>query len=72
MNLFTNGRPWLCVSAFCIFFYALAGARQTHFDSIQDTIDNQVRAWNSGDLEKFVETYSDDAVFVGKPVLQLY
>lgn len=69
MNLFTKVRPWLRVSAFCVFFCALADARQTHFDSIQDTIDNQVRAWNTGDLEKFVQTYSDDAVFVGTPVL---
>jgi uncharacterized protein (TIGR02246 family) len=69
MNLFTKARLWLRVSAFCVFFYAFAEARQSHFDSIQDTIDNQARAWNSGDLEKFVETYSDDAVFVGKPVL---
>ncbi len=36
---------------------------------VEDTLDRQVSAWNSGDLARFAETYSEDAVFVGTPLL---
>jgi uncharacterized protein (TIGR02246 family) len=36
--------------------------------TIRSVLDTQVAAWNRGDLEAFVQTYSDETIFVGKEV----
>jgi uncharacterized protein (TIGR02246 family) len=36
--------------------------------AVRAVLDEQVRAWNAGDLETFVRTYSPETVFVGKAV----
>ncbi|MFL6351491.1 MAG: YybH family protein [Bryobacteraceae bacterium] len=38
--------------------------------TIGKVLDTQVQAWNRGDIPKFVSTYAEDCVFVGKQVLQ--
>jgi uncharacterized protein (TIGR02246 family) len=37
---------------------------------IKSVLTTQVNAWNRGDIPTFVTTYSDDCIFVGKPILQ--
>jgi uncharacterized protein (TIGR02246 family) len=41
-------------------------AKQT----IEKVLTVQVQAWNRGDIPKFVTTYAEDCIFVGKQVLQ--
>lgn len=36
--------------------------------AVRAVLDEQVRAWNAGELQRFVQTYSAEAVFVGKEV----
>jgi uncharacterized protein (TIGR02246 family) len=36
--------------------------------AIRTVLDEQVKAWNQGDLRAFVQPYSPDAIFVGKEV----
>jgi uncharacterized protein (TIGR02246 family) len=46
----------------------LASILSAHASAEQDirsVLDLQVAAWNKGNLEEFVETYADDATFVG-------
>jgi uncharacterized protein (TIGR02246 family) len=38
--------------------------------AIEKVLSAQVQAWNRGDIPKFVTTYAEDCVFVGKQVLQ--
>jgi uncharacterized protein (TIGR02246 family) len=38
--------------------------------SIDKVLTAQVQAWNGGDIPKFVTTYAEDCIFVGKQVLQ--
>lgn len=37
---------------------------------IENVLTTQVEAWNRGDISKFVTTYAEDCIFVGKQVLQ--
>lgn len=53
----------------CILFLSFGTGSAASFGSVRDTIERQVTAWNAGDLKGFVETYAEDAVFVGKPIL---
>ncbi|HYI94054.1 MAG TPA: nuclear transport factor 2 family protein [Bryobacteraceae bacterium] len=43
-------------------------AAQSQETAIRAVLDEQVRAWNQGDLSAFVRTYSAETVFVGKEV----
>jgi uncharacterized protein (TIGR02246 family) len=36
--------------------------------TLRSVLNAQVAAWNRGDLEGFVQTYSDETIFVGKEV----
>jgi uncharacterized protein (TIGR02246 family) len=38
--------------------------------TIEKVLTAQVQAWNHGDIPKFVTTYAEDCIFVGKQVLQ--
>jgi uncharacterized protein (TIGR02246 family) len=38
--------------------------------TIEKVLTAQVQAWNRGDIRKFVTTYAEDCIFVGKQVLQ--
>jgi uncharacterized protein (TIGR02246 family) len=53
----------------CVLFLGYQRAGRAALGSVQETIERQVEAWNGGDLKSFVDTYAEDAVFVGKPVL---
>ena len=53
----------------CIVFISCQSARAASSSSVREIIERQVGAWNTGDLKTFVQTYAEDAVFVGKPVL---
>lgn len=50
----------------------VAGAAMVRGESseaaVLGVLDEQVRAWNRGDLEAFVRTYSAETIFVGKEV----
>jgi uncharacterized protein (TIGR02246 family) len=37
---------------------------------IENVLTAQVRAWNRGDIPKFVSTYAEDCILVGKQMLQ--
>jgi uncharacterized protein (TIGR02246 family) len=37
-------------------------------DTIRSVLNTQTAAWNRGDLEGFVQTYSEETIFVGKEV----
>jgi uncharacterized protein (TIGR02246 family) len=37
---------------------------------IKAVLTTQVDAWNKGDIPAFVTTYTEDCIFVGKPILQ--
>jgi uncharacterized protein (TIGR02246 family) len=37
--------------------------------NIENVLTAQVQAWNDGDIPKFVTTYSEDCIFVGKQML---
>jgi uncharacterized protein (TIGR02246 family) len=37
---------------------------------IENVLTAQAQAWNNGDIPKFVTTYSEDCIFVGKQMLQ--
>ncbi len=37
-------------------------------DDVRAVLNEQVAAWNRGDLEAFVHSYSDETLFVGKEV----
>ena len=41
---------------------------QSPESAVRAVLDEQVRAWNEGDLTAFVRTYSAEALFVGKEV----
>jgi uncharacterized protein (TIGR02246 family) len=43
----------------------ILGANTSAEQEIRSMLDLQVAAWNKGDLEEFVDTYADDATFVG-------
>lgn len=43
-------------------------AGQSPEDAVRAVLDEQVRAWNQGDLSAFVRTYSAETIFVGKEV----
>jgi uncharacterized protein (TIGR02246 family) len=45
-----------------------AGTSAVHAD-IEGVLTTQVRAWNRGDIPKFVNAYAEDCVFVGKQML---
>ena len=53
----------------CILSLSSQSARAASSSSIRKVIERQVEAWNTGDLKTFVQTYAEDAVFVGKPIL---
>jgi uncharacterized protein (TIGR02246 family) len=38
--------------------------------TVEKVLTAQVQAWNRGDIPKFVTTYAEDCIFVGKQVLQ--
>jgi uncharacterized protein (TIGR02246 family) len=38
--------------------------------AIENVLTTQVQAWNRGDIPKFVTTYAEDCIFVGKQMLQ--
>jgi uncharacterized protein (TIGR02246 family) len=37
---------------------------------IKAVLTTQVDSWNKGDIPTFVTTYTEDCIFVGKPILQ--
>jgi uncharacterized protein (TIGR02246 family) len=41
---------------------------QTPEAAVRAVLDEQVRAWNDGDLAAFVQTYSPETIFAGKEV----
>jgi uncharacterized protein (TIGR02246 family) len=43
-------------------------AGQSSEAGVRAVLDEQVKAWNQGDLRAFVQPYSPDAIFVGKEV----
>jgi uncharacterized protein (TIGR02246 family) len=45
-------------------------AAQTSAADIENVLTTQVQAWNQGDIPKFVTTYAEDCIFVGKQMLQ--
>jgi uncharacterized protein (TIGR02246 family) len=54
---------------FCLFFASPALAnpppgRLQMSQTVLDTLDRQVKAWNSGDLKAFCAVYADDALFI--------
>jgi uncharacterized protein (TIGR02246 family) len=38
--------------------------------AIKNALTTQVRAWNRGDIAKFVTTYAENCIFVGKQMLE--
>src|SRR5438270_12618792 len=38
--------------------------------NIENVLTTQVQAWNHGDIPKFVTTYAEDCIFVGKQMLE--
>lgn len=38
--------------------------------AVRAVLEEQVRAWNDGDLPRFVSTYSAETIFVGKEVVR--
>ncbi len=38
--------------------------------AIENVLTSQLQAWNRGDIPKFVTTYAEDCIFVGKQMLQ--
>ena len=55
--------PWITLLACAAL---LAG--QTPEAAVRAVLDEQIRAWNDGDLPAFVRTYSAETLFVGKEV----
>jgi uncharacterized protein (TIGR02246 family) len=49
---------------------SLAAQTSTVEAKIENVLAAQVQAWNHGDIPKFVSTYSEDCIFVGKQMLQ--
>jgi uncharacterized protein (TIGR02246 family) len=46
----------------------LLPGRQPPEAAVRAVLDEQVNAWNEGNLERFVRTYAPDTLFVGKEV----
>lgn len=46
----------------------LWAAPATVENEVKSVLDEQVKAWNAGDLPEFVKTYSEETIFVGKEV----
>ena len=46
----------------------MMAASQTPESAVRAVLDEQMRAWNAGDLPAFVRTYSAETVFVGDEV----
>ncbi len=53
---------------FCLFFPLLLQAQSKHEKQILDILDAQTKAWNSGDLDRFMIGYweSDSLMYIGK------
>jgi uncharacterized protein (TIGR02246 family) len=49
---------------------SLAAQTSTAQADIENVLTAQVQAWNRGDIPKFVSTYAEDCIFVGKQMLQ--
>jgi uncharacterized protein (TIGR02246 family) len=49
---------------------SLAAQTSTPQADIENVLTTQVQAWNRGDIPKFVSTYAEDCIFVGKQMLQ--
>jgi uncharacterized protein (TIGR02246 family) len=47
---------------------SLAGRAASPEDDVRAVLAAQVAAWNRGNIEEFVKTYSSETVFVGKEV----
>ena len=61
-------RKILSVFIIVMFFYSTASAQSKDEQIIRTLIEEQRLAWNSGDKEKFMQTYwqSDSMMFIGK------
>lgn len=51
-----------------ILLAGLPALAQTPEAGVRAVLEEQARAWNAGDLEAFVRTYSAETVFVGKEI----
>jgi uncharacterized protein (TIGR02246 family) len=61
----------LILAVLSAFLLPVYGSSNSDAESrIKATLNAQVEAWNRGDIPTFVTTYTDDCIFVGKPVLQ--
>src|SRR5437763_6705509 len=49
---------------------SLAAQTSAAHADIENVLTTQVQAWNRGDIPKFVSTYAEDCIFVGKQMLQ--
>ena len=58
----------IALGLFLVGIQVLPLAGQSTEADVRAVLDEQVKAWNQGDLHAFVRTYSADAVFVGKEV----
>jgi ketosteroid isomerase-like protein len=52
----------------CLLFCQFTFAQNKDVEAIKRILDNQIKAWNSGNLDAFMEGYlqSDSLVFIGK------
>ena len=51
-----------------VLFATAAGCAENETAAIRRVLDEQTAAWNRGDLVKFVDSYAEDAVFVGTEI----
>ncbi len=58
----------LLVLSFCFVSGLLAGAGATPDEKIRRVLDQQVAAWNRGDLESFVAGYTEHCTIVGSTI----
>jgi len=49
---------------------SLAAQTSAVHADIGEVLSTQVEAWNKGDIPKFVTTYAEDCIFIGKQMLQ--
>lgn len=57
-----------------LFFTALMAVAQTPREAVRHVLDDQVSAWNRGDIDTFMQGYDDspETTFIGKTVVKGY
>jgi ketosteroid isomerase-like protein len=56
------------LTAICLFFTLASGAQSKDETAIRQILDEQTKAWNKGDIDRFMKGYweNDSLMFIGK------